>query len=74
MRCSIIACARNEGPFLVEWISHHLSLGFEKIFVATNDCQDGTDSILDLISRDWPVFRIENSDQIDGLTYQRSAV
>lgn len=74
MRCSIIACARNEGPFLVEWISHHLSLGFEKIFVATNDCQDGTELILDLISKVWPVFRIDNSEQIEGLTYQRSAV
>lgn len=74
MTFSIIACARNEGPFLVEWLAHHLSIGFDKIFIATNDCEDGTDEILDRLADHWPIYRIENSTPIHGLSFQRSAV
>ncbi|GFE48709.1 hypothetical protein So717_04620 [Roseobacter cerasinus] len=74
MTYAIAACARNEGPFLIEWIAHHLSVGFDKIFVATNDCEDGTDQILDLLAADWPVYRIDNTTSLEGLTHQRSAV
>jgi Glycosyl transferase family 2 len=37
---------RDEGPFVVEWVAHHLVLGFDRILVATNDCTDGTDRLL----------------------------
>jgi len=74
MAYSLIATARNEGPFILEWVAHHLSLGFDKIFVATNDCDDQTNLILDLIGQKWPIYRIENSSPTPGNTFQRSAV
>lgn len=37
---------KDEGPYVVEWIAHHLALGFTEIVVYTNDCSDGTDLIL----------------------------
>lgn len=46
----IVACMRNEALFLVEWLAHHLSVGFDRIIVYTNDCQDGTDRILELLT------------------------
>lgn len=46
----IVACMRNEALFLVEWLAHHLAAGFDKIIVYTNDCDDGTDRILDLLA------------------------
>ena len=43
---AIVACAKNEGPYLVEWVAHHRAIGFDRILVYTNDCDDGTDAIL----------------------------
>lgn len=40
---------RNEGPFLLEWVAYHRSIGFGQIFVVSNDCTDGTDEMLDLL-------------------------
>lgn len=74
MSLAIVATARNEGPFLVEWVAHHLAVGFDKIFVATNDCDDGSDRLLDLLSLSLPVWHVRSDGPLDGLTIQRSAV
>ncbi|MGV8951423.1 MAG: glycosyltransferase family 2 protein [Cypionkella sp.] len=42
----LISSMKNEGPFVLEWVAHHLVLGFEQIIVASNDCEDGTDLLL----------------------------
>jgi len=39
----IVTCMKNEGPFVLEWIAFHLSIGFDKYLIYTNDCDDGTD-------------------------------
>lgn len=74
MTCAIVATARNEGPFLLEWLAHHLAIGFDKIFVATNDCADGTDDLLRALGGRFPVFHLDNSEPLAGHTFQRSAV
>ncbi len=42
----IITTMKNEGPYILEWVAHHLILGFDHIVVFTNDCSDGTNKIL----------------------------
>lgn len=42
----LISCIRNEGPFLLEFVAHHLVLGFDRIFIAANDCNDGSGRLL----------------------------
>ena len=42
----LLTCIRNEGPFLVEFVAHHLVLGFDRIFIAANDCDDGSVRLL----------------------------
>ena len=32
--------------FVVEWLAHHIGLGFDKVTVFTNNCTDGTDHLL----------------------------
>ncbi len=45
---------RNEGAFLLEWLAHHRAVGFSDFLVFSNDCQDGTDRMLDrLAERGW---------------------
>lgn len=46
-KIGLIATVKDEGPWLVEWIAHNHVLGFDQIAVASNDCTDGTDKILD---------------------------
>jgi hypothetical protein len=42
-----ILCVRNEASFLLEWLAHHRACGFTDFLVFSNDCQDGTDAMLD---------------------------
>ncbi|WP_299148484.1 glycosyltransferase family 2 protein [uncultured Tateyamaria sp.] len=42
-----ILTVRNEGAFLLEWLAHHRAVGFDDFLVFSNDCDDGTDTILD---------------------------
>lgn len=38
---------KNEGPFILEWIAYNRAIGVDKFLIFTNDCDDGTDQILD---------------------------
>ncbi len=37
---------KDEGPFILEWLAYYISIGFTHFIVNSNDCSDGTDSIL----------------------------
>ncbi|MEO0360526.1 MAG: glycosyltransferase family 2 protein [Pseudomonadota bacterium] len=43
----IITSMKNEGPHIVEWVAYHRVIGFTDFLVYTNDCEDGTDAMLD---------------------------
>ncbi|MEM9435829.1 MAG: glycosyltransferase family 2 protein [Pseudomonadota bacterium] len=38
---------KDEGPFILEWVAYHKLIGINDIIVFSNDCQDGTDQILE---------------------------
>lgn len=46
-RILAILTVRNEGAFLIDWLAHHRSAGFTDFLVYSNDCDDGTDLMLD---------------------------
>ncbi|KIC48545.1 glycosyltransferase family 2 protein [Tateyamaria sp. ANG-S1] len=41
---------RNEAAFLLEWLAHHRAVGFDDVLVFSNDCDDGTDVMLDRLA------------------------
>ncbi|MCU0828005.1 MAG: glycosyltransferase family 2 protein [Tabrizicola sp.] len=47
MKITAVLCVRNEGAFLLEWLAHHRACGITDFLVFTNDCEDGTDRMLD---------------------------
>ena len=47
LRTTVVAPMRNEGPFIVEWVSWYRMLGFSEIVVLTNDCTDHSEALLD---------------------------
>lgn len=46
-RILAILTVRNEGAFLIDWFAHHRAAGFTDFLVFSNDCDDGTDAMLD---------------------------
>ena len=56
-----LSTMKDEGPYVVEWVAHHLAVGFTGVVVYTNDCSDGTDDILKrLEALDIGVYHREN--------------
>ncbi len=47
MRVLVITTMRNEAPFILEWIAYHQHIGVTDFLIYTNDCEDGTDLLLD---------------------------
>jgi hypothetical protein len=50
MRILGILTVRNEGAFLIEWLAHHRACGFTDFLVFSNDCDDGTEVMLDRLA------------------------
>lgn len=47
MRILAITTMRNEAPFVLEWIAYHQHIGVTDFLIYSNDCDDGTDILLD---------------------------
>lgn len=56
----IIATVRNEGVYLPEWIAYHKALGFDEIYLYSNNNDDGSDLLLDILDRNGVIKHIKN--------------
>ncbi|MEL6679448.1 MAG: glycosyltransferase family 2 protein, partial [Pseudomonadota bacterium] len=50
MRALVVTTLRNEGPYILEWLAHYRALGFSDVLAFSNDCDDGTDAMLDRLA------------------------
>ena len=50
-RILCVTTMRNEGPFLIDWVAHMRAIGVTDLLVYTNDCDDPTARMLDLMAR-----------------------
>ncbi len=57
---AILATMREEGAYLVDWIAYHRAIGFEHIVIYTNDNRDGSDELLDCLSKHGIITWVEN--------------
>jgi len=78
---TVVTAMRNEGPFVLEWLAHHKALGVTDAVVVTNDCDDGTDALLDRLHEAGEVLHIRQEAgatsvqwQALGLAQEESAV
>ena len=60
MRILAVLTVRNEGAFLLEWLAHHRVVGFTDFLVFSNDCDDGTDTMLDRLADMGQLTHIRN--------------
>ena len=56
----IVTTMKNEGPFILDWVAYHLSVGVTHFLVYTNDCDDPTCQILDALAERGLVTRVDN--------------
>lgn len=73
-RILAILCVRNEGSFLLEWLAHHRACGFTDFLVFSNDCQDGTDTMLDRLQQLGCLTHIRNDGPYDAKGIQFTAL
>lgn len=50
MRVLAVTTMKNEGAFLLEWLAHQRVVGVTDLLVFSNDCTDGTDTMLDRLA------------------------
>ncbi|MEQ6248292.1 glycosyltransferase family 2 protein [Sulfitobacter sp. HNIBRBA3233] len=72
MKITAVTCVKNEGPFLLEWIAYHRVLGVTDFLFYSNDCSDGTDTLLDALAALGVVTHLANPAK--GRNYQMEAL
>lgn len=73
-RTAIVTTMKNEGPFILEWLAYHRMIGVDDFLIYTNDCTDGTDTMLDLLQRKGLVQHRENPFRSMNLKPQHAAL
>jgi len=72
LKITAVTCVKNEGPFLLEWIAFHQSIGVTDFLFYSNDCDDGTDILLDELAELGHVTHLPNP--AEGRNYQMEAL
>lgn len=57
----LMSSVKDEGPFVLEFVAHHRVLGFDMIHMASNDCSDGTDHLLDALAANGAITHMRNN-------------
>jgi Glycosyl transferase family 2 len=66
MRATAVLTVRNEAAFLLEWLAHHKGVGFSDFLVLSNDCDDGTDAMLDRLAALGEITHLPNPGPHEG--------
>ena len=56
----VLATARNEGPYILDWLAHHRACGFDHAIIYSNDNDDGSDELLALLADHNEITWVQN--------------
>ncbi|QQX92803.1 glycosyltransferase family 2 protein (plasmid) [Gluconobacter sphaericus] len=68
---SLLSSCRNEGIYLIEWVAYHRAIGFENIYIYSNDNIDGSDELLSLLNKYGYINYVKN-DIKNGISAQNN--
>lgn len=57
---ALMSCMRNEGIHILEWLAYHRAIGFGQMVICSNDCDDGSDRLLDLLATHGRIDHLPN--------------
>ncbi len=60
MKYLMITSMRNETPYILEWLAYHQSIGVDGFLIYSNDCEDGTDAMLDRLDKLGVITHVRN--------------
>lgn len=63
-KAAVVTSVRDDGIYLLDWIAHHLVLGFEHVVIYTNDNSDGSEQLLRALAQHGVITLIES--ETDG--------
>ena len=58
----------------MEWIAYHKTIGFTDIVILSNDCEDGSDEMLDHLSKSGEIIHLRNDGPYDDRGIQFAAL
>lgn len=73
MKYLMITSMRNEAPYILEWLAYHRSIGVDGFLIYSNDCDDGTDQMLDCLDALGMITHVRN-DKITNAGIQWTAL
>lgn len=50
-RIHLVSTMKNEGPYILEWVAYHRSIGVTDFTIFSNDCTDGSNLILNRLDQ-----------------------
>lgn len=68
----LVTTMKNEGPYLLEWLAYHKSIGITDFCIFSNDCTDGTNLMLNRLDT-MGVLKHYDNPQGPKMDPQRSA-
>ena len=72
---AIIATARDEGPYLLEWIAYHRVLGIRAFLIADNGGADNTSELLQDLHERGIIYRLDwRAEQFMQMQYYHQAL
>jgi hypothetical protein len=71
--CTLVAVARDEGPYIAEWMAFHLAVGFTQILVFDHDSTDDTASVVRRAARHEPAITLHQVPKEHGGSPQIAA-
>lgn len=57
---AVLATARNEGPYILDWLAHHRACGFDHAVIYSNGNDDGSDELLGLLAAHGEITWVRN--------------
>jgi hypothetical protein len=60
VKITAVTTQKNEGAFLLEWIAYYKILGFADLVILSNDGEDGSDEMLDHLSKSVAIIHLRN--------------
>ncbi|MGV6840172.1 MAG: glycosyltransferase family 2 protein [Planktomarina sp.] len=76
VKATLIGIAKDEGPFLWEWVAYHRSIGFTDIVIFENDSSDYTQGLLKAMEQAGFIYNFYNpaaEGQHQMKAYQRAS-
>ena len=70
---TIVTSMKNEGPYILDWLAHNRVIGVDNFLIYTNDCSDGTDTLLEALAKEGIVEHRANPYRTSGGVPQHAA-